>query len=350
MTFARVDNVLREACGRQFTAAVARIEHRGRLVFERAYGRTLEGSHGVPVYVDTRFDLASITKIFVSSLALRAVADGVLALDEPLVRWFPQWSGTDREPITLRMLLAHDSGINSGADYRALLGFNVVQYTLERELVAPPKERVIYSDLGFIAIGELLQRATGKALPRLLREQMPALRAIFRPAQRFRETIPATEEDAWRGRVHGFVHDEKAYLMGGVAGHAGIFGSAADVAWLAEQYLGPMHGRASDVLPVELIREATTEQAFDPVLRRGLGWALKTTDENSCGRWLATQTFGHTGFVGTCVWTDPTRDVSGVLLTNSVYFGRRDTRDLRAAFYEGMIDDLDLRSSELIER
>lgn len=348
MKFACVDAVLRKACGEQFTAAVARIEHRGRLVFERAYGRTRDDAQGVPAYVDTRFDLASITKIFVSTLALRAVADGVLSLDEPLARWFPEWSGTDHRTITLRMLLAHDSGMNSGADYRQLLGFNVVRYTLERELVARPNERVIYSDLGFIAIGELLQRATGRALPRLLREQMPALGAIFRPAQSLRTTIPATEEDAWRGRVHGVVHDEKAYLMGGVAGHAGIFGTAADVAWLAEQYLAPLCGRADGMLPLDLVREATSEQAFDPVLRRGLGWALKTSDENSCGRWLAMQTFGHTGFVGTCVWTDPTRDVSGVLLTNSVYFGRRDTRDLRAAFYEGMIDDLGLRSPELI--
>ncbi len=79
------------------------------------------------------------------------------------------------------------------------------------------------------------------------------------------------------------------------------------------------------------------------MLRRGLGWALKTSDENSCGRWFSAQTFGHTGFVGTCVWADPLRDCSGVLLTNSVYFGRNDTRDLRAAFYEALVDDLDLR-------
>jgi CubicO group peptidase (beta-lactamase class C family) len=92
-----------------------------------------------------------------------------------------------------------------------------------------------------------------------------------------------------------------------------------------------------------LAREATREQAPDPVLRRGLGWALKTRDDNSCGRWFSAQTFGHTGFVGTCIWADPVRDCSGVLLTNSVYFGRNDTRDLRVAFYEAMIDDLGLR-------
>jgi CubicO group peptidase (beta-lactamase class C family) len=105
-----------------------------------------------------------------------------------------------------------------------------------------------------------------------------------------------------------------------------------------------MCGRETDgAVNDDLAREAISQQAFDPVLRRGLGWALKTSDENSCGRWFAPETFGHTGFVGTCVWADPTRDCSGVLLTNSVYFGRSDTRDLRAAFYEALIDDLGLR-------
>ncbi|MBV8531863.1 MAG: serine hydrolase [Candidatus Eremiobacteraeota bacterium] len=153
--------------------------------------------------------------------------------------------------------------------------------------------------------------------------------------------IPATERDGWRGRVQGFVHDEKAYLMGGVAGHAGLFGTAADVAALTECYLGPLHARECSLLPEPLVREAITEQGGDPVLRRGLGWALKTSDENSCGRLMDDSSFGHTGFVGTCVWADPVRDVQGVLLTNAVYFGRDDDmRDLRSRFYEAMIGDL----------
>jgi CubicO group peptidase (beta-lactamase class C family) len=334
--FAAVEALLQDACGTQFTAAVARVERGGRPVFERAYGRTRDDAFGEPIYVDTSFDLASITKIFVSTLALALVADGVLDLDEPLGKRIPEWAGNEHASISLRMLLAHDAGMNSGADYRQLLGHDVVAYTLERELVAPPGERVIYSDLGFIALGELLTRATGRALPALLRDRMPALDAIFRPAATQRPAIPATEDDGWRGRVQGEVHDEKAYLMGGVAGHAGIFGTAADVARLTEHYLGPLCGRAPGFLPESLVREATREIAFDPILRRGLGWALKTSDENSCGRTLSAQTFGHTGFVGTCVWADPARDISGVLLTNSVYFGRRDTRDLRAAFYDAI--------------
>lgn len=339
-TFERVDRIVREACGKQFTAAVARIEHRGQLVFEAAYGVTREDDPQRPVYVDTAFDLASITKLFVATLALKAVQEGRIALDDALIRWFPEWKANAHAPITLRMLLAHDSGMNSGADFRQLLGHNVTRYAIERELVARPGEKVIYSDLGFIAIGELLQRIYGRSLAALMREVRST--PVYRPGSALAKTVPATEEDSWRGRVQGVVHDEKAYLMGGIAGHAGLFGSAADVAWLAEQYLGPLCGRNSPLLSVETAREAAREQAYDPVLRRGLGWALKTNDENSCGRYFSASTFGHTGFVGTCVWADPERDCSGVLLTNSVYFGRRDIRDLRAAFYEGLIEDLGL--------
>jgi len=336
--FARVDSVLQDAAGRQFTAATARVEHRGHLVFERAYGVTRDDDSARPVYVDTMFDLASLTKLFVATLALVAVQECRIGLDEPLTAWIPQWKATAHEPITLRMLLAHDSGMNSGADYRGLLAHNVARYALESDLVARPGDRVIYSDLGFIAAGEVLERVYGRSLAAVLR----ALRSapVYRPAHA--QEIPATEDDGWRGRVQGSVHDEKAYLMGGVAGHAGLFGSAADLAWLAEHYLGPLHGRSSTLLHERIAREATREQAYDPVLRRGLGWALKTSDDNSCGRYFASSSFGHTGFVGTCVWVDPERDCIGVLLTNSVYFGRNDIRDLRAAFYEGLIEDLQL--------
>lgn len=329
-TFAGVDAVLRAANGRQFTGAVARIERHGVPVFERAYGTTRLDRDSRPVYADTRFDLASLTKLFVATLALRLVANGA-SLDAPVLH----------DGITLRMLLAHTSGMNSGADYRTILDENVERYALERELVAVPGERVIYSDLGFIALGVVIERAAGTSLAALAGETFRSASLGFRPQGRERRAIPATEDDGWRGRVQGLVHDEKAYLMGGTAGHAGLFGTAADVARLTEAYLGPLRGRATALLPAEIVREAIREQAYDPVLRRGLGWALKTGDTNSCGATMDRSSFGHTGFVGTCVWADPTRDVSGVLLTNSVYFGRNDTRDLRAAFYEAVIDAAD---------
>ncbi|MBV8197872.1 MAG: beta-lactamase family protein [Candidatus Eremiobacteraeota bacterium] len=337
-----VDSVLREACGKEFTGAVARIEHRGRLVFERAYGVTRADERARPVYCDTLFDLASLTKLFTSTLALLAVTNGVLQLDESLVTVIPEWRGTQREPITQRMLLAHNSGMDSGADYRDILNDNVERFALDAPLLAEPGERVIYSDLGFIALGVVLERATRTSLQALVRNAFaPPLQ--FRPSAKLRAEIPATEDDGWRGRVQGVVHDEKAYLMGGAAGHAGLFGAAANVAALTEIYLAATRKRLRrrTIVPPVLAREAVSEQAFDPVLRRGLGWALKTNDDNSCGRLMSSSSFGHTGFVGTCVWADPVRDLQGVLLTNAVYFGRDTSSEtspsLRQRFYEAMV-------------
>lgn len=334
----RIDRLLRDNLGKEYTAAVARIEHRGRVVFERAYGSTRADALARPAYVDTLFDLASLTKLFVATLVLRLVAEGELALDESLTGVLPEWCADEHRAITLRMLLAHTSGMNSGADYRAILDENVEAFALHSPLPEKPGERVLYSDLGFIALGAIAQRVAGVSLATLASQCfLPSLR--YRPRAALRAAIPATEDDGWRGRVQGVVHDEKAYLMGGIAGHAGLFGTAADVARLTECYLGTFHGRAWATLPESLVREAVSEQAEDAILRRGLGWALKTTDENSCGRFMDRSSFGHTGFVGTCVWADPVHDVQGVLLTNAVYFGRGDIRDFRAAFYEAMMDE-----------
>jgi serine-type D-Ala-D-Ala carboxypeptidase len=314
----RIEQLFEATCGKEFTAAVARIEQGGRVLFERAYGTTREDERGRSVYADTTFDLASLTKLFVATLLLQLVDDGRLTLDEPLSSGvIPEWRRVAYRPITARMLLAHTAGLNSGADYRTILDENVEDFALRSELIAKPGERVIYSDLGFIALGVALERITGLSL-RALAARAFGSSLTFQPSALRRLNIPATEEDGWRGRVQGYVHDEKSYLMG---------------------YLGPLNGRASTRLCDAIVREAVAEQAYDAVLRRGLGWALKTSDENSCGRYMDRSSFGHTGFVGTCVWADPVRDLQGVLLTNSVYFGRADTRDIRARFCEAMVEE-----------
>ena len=321
----------------RYSAAVVRIERAGRLIYERAVGTLRDDGCGA-VYPDTRFDLASITKVYVSTVALRFVAQGLLALDEPLATVIPEWRGTAHAPITLRQILAHTAGFRSGADYRTLFGEHIETFALREPLVAVPGERVVYSDIGFIALGVVLARCADLALEPLVERELRMLGASHVTyARRVRvDETPATERDAWRGLVQGRVHDEKAALAGGVAGHAGLFGSARDAALLCEWYLGPLHGRTSP-LPPALAAEAIHEQAFDPVLRRGLGWALKTSDTNSCGAAMSAETFGHTGFTGTCMWADPVRDLTVVILTNAVHYGRHDLRDVRAAICDAAV-------------
>lgn len=321
-----------------------RVEHLGQLVFESAFGWTRDDARKAPVFIDTCFDLASLTKLFVATAGLHLVSGRALELDQSLVRWFPTWVGTPREEITLRTLLAHTSGMQSGADYRLLLNDRVESHAWQHKLLHAPGRVVIYSDLGFITIGLLLNRIANKTLPDIVRLVAPSATLRFRPLHLMQPAVAATEHDTWRGRVQGVVHDEKAYLMGGVAGHAGLFGTAADVARITALYLP--EGTAAQngtILSPALLAEAVREQAYDPVLRRGLGWALKTSDANSCGRWYSGRSFGHTGFTGTCVWADPQLNLSAVLLTNSVYFGRGDIRDFRASIYEAVVEDLSVQ-------
>jgi serine-type D-Ala-D-Ala carboxypeptidase len=324
----KIDDVLERHLRTRYSAAVVRVERAGRPVYERAAG-TLRDDGGGSAYADTRFDLASITKVFVSTVALDLVARGVLELDAPLI-------GT----VTLRMILAHTGGFRSGADYRTLFGEHIETFALAEPLVAAPGERVVYSDLGFLALGAVLARMTGIALEPLIEGDLRALgseRVTFARHARS-EAIPATERDDWRGLVQGRVHDEKAALAGGAAGHAGLFGDARDVARLGEWYLAPRYSRPSP-LPAALTAAAITEQASDPVLRRGLGWALKTSAENSCGPLMSPETFGHTGFTGTCIWVDPVRDLNVVVLTNAVHYGRHDLRDVRAALCDAAVEE-----------
>lgn len=320
-----------------------RIEAGGRLRFCRAYGTTFAHREAPPVFVDTRFDIASLTKVFVSTVALEAVAAGRLALDVTLVDRVPEWRSTPHEPITLRMLLAHCAGFRSGADYRTLLDRNVEAFALSEPLVSGPGKNVVYSDVGFIAVGVVLARTNGAGLAHVVET---ALRAAGARCVSFGLPVcelvhvAATERSAWRGLVHGAVHDEKAYLLNGVAGHAGLFADAADVARLGEWYLAALRGRPTP-LDAGLARLAVREAASDPVLRRGLGWALKTTGENSCGAKMSGGTFGHTGFTGTSMWIDPARDLNVVLLTNAVHCGRGDIRLIRAAVCDAAVAAVD---------
>jgi CubicO group peptidase (beta-lactamase class C family) len=331
--------IVRAGLGTRYTGAVLRIECAGLAVFERAYGN-VDADGGGAVEVTTRFDLASLTKTFVATAVLAVVAGGALGLDEPASRFLVAWRDGAHAGITLRMLLAHTAGVQSGADYRTLLAQDVERYALARPLVARPGERVVYSDLGFIALGALLACATGTSLAHAFDAFASRARfeaTAYRPRNDDPRRFPATERDDWRGRVRGAVHDEKAYLMNGVAGHAGLFGTARDTCALADVFLAAATGRAERVLPRALACEALAEAGADPILRRGLGWALKTSDENSCGRAMDRSTFGHTGFTGTCVWADPTRDLTVALLTNAVYYGRNDLRDLRAAVCDAAV-------------
>jgi CubicO group peptidase (beta-lactamase class C family) len=301
-----------------------------------------------PMQVDTWFDLASLTKVLSTLPALLALAeDGRLALDEPASRFLPELSG-DHAAYTLRHLLAHVSGLPSDFPWRELRGLTPAQFparVADLPLRSPPGSRILYSDIGFLLLGEVVRRVSGLPLDRYVEARIHGpLGAALRFGPVDPEHCAATEDDPdGGGALVGVVHDEKSRVMGGVTGHAGLFGTASGVAEAAD--LWRRLGRAPDGRCI--LAEATVQAALAPAAvgpggeRRGLGFEL-AGGGNSAGDLLSGRAFGHTGFTGTSVWVDPDLDLTLVLLTNRVHLGRDNLqiRQLRQRFANAVVADL----------
>ncbi|HLQ37444.1 MAG TPA: serine hydrolase domain-containing protein, partial [Planctomycetota bacterium] len=273
----------------------------------------------------TVFDLASLTKVCATlPTVLALVAQQRLALDDPLQKWLPEFTGAGKEQLTLRQLLLHRSGLPASVPfYRTLQGKDaIVAAAAHADLVAAPPGAVVYSDLGFLLLAAVVERCCGRPFDAVARRE--TFTALGMRGARFvaadTEPIDAapTEDDPARGGVvQGRVHDENAAAMGGVAGHAGLFGTADDVLRIGLCFLGG--GRS--VLPRPLVAAATTPQAGCPERTRALGFELPRA-----GGWAGTivdaGTFGHTGFTGTSLWCDAQNDLCVVLLTNRVHPSR----------------------------
>ncbi|MGH7561711.1 MAG: serine hydrolase domain-containing protein [Gemmatimonadales bacterium] len=310
---------------------VVAVSHRGRH-FLHATGRLALDD---PARPDGRtlYDLASLTKVVATTtLTMLAVNDGRLELDRPAAAYVPVFRGPGKEAVTVRHLLTHSSGLpadrplwRQASDARAALAL-----VTGSRLDTVPGTRMVYSDLGAIVLGLAVERALGGRLDRLARTRifvpLGMRNTRFRPPASLHHRVAATEYDtAWRKRiVRGEVHDEKAAFLGGVAGHAGLFGSAQDLLAFGEWMLDAV-GR-SDALGATA-REFTRRQGLVPGSSRALGWDTPSPG-SSAGTRLHRSSFGHTGFTGTSIWIDPTRDLVVVLLTNRVHPTRANTRQV----------------------
>lgn len=278
----------------------------------------------------TVYDLASITKVVATTtLAMMAVAEGRLDLDAPAARYAPRFSGTGKDRVTVRHLLTHSSGLP--ADRRlwrqAPDADSALALVFATPLDTAPGVRTVYSDLGAIVLGDVVERALDGRLDRLAARRIFAPLGMrdtrFRPPRSWLARVAPTEYDtAWRKRiVRGEVHDEKSAFLGGIAGHAGLFGSAEDLLAFGEWMLGLVGGRADGPSPSRLheaAREFIRRQDLVPESSRGLGWDTPS-EGGSAGTRLAATSFGHTGFTGGSIWIDPTRGLVVVLLTNRVH-------------------------------
>jgi CubicO group peptidase (beta-lactamase class C family) len=325
-----------------FPSAVYVVAEHGRQVFADALGQAVREPESHPASLETIYDLASLTKPLVTGLlCARLVQSGELSLDSSVSNYLVEFDRSDKTGITIRELLTHASGLPA---WRALYIIangerdGVVAAIANQSLEYKPGERVLYSDLGFIALGVLLQRLTGKRLDQLAESEIidPLnLRAtFFNPGQAMRTAVAASEignsyehemcerdypsqsYPDWRaGIIWGEVHDGNAYFLGGVAGHAGLFSTAGDTLRLASQFIGGL----SELLSrdtCELFRRNMTPGLNES---RSFAWQLAATKDSTAGPRLPPDAFGHTGFTGTSCWIDAPAERAYILLTNRTH-------------------------------
>jgi CubicO group peptidase (beta-lactamase class C family) len=293
----------------------------------------------------TIYDLASLTKVVgLATAAMLAVDEGRLDLDAPVQRYVPTFLGTDKERVTIRMLLAHASGLPAWRPLFREVGTRADAFALadSTPLDFAPGTAEVYSDLGAIVLTQALEAAYGErldfVLDRHLFQPLGMTSTRYLPPAAWLERIAPTELDTWRGRVlRGEVHDENAALMDGVSGHAGLFGSAEDVLTFAEWILeqadrrtgGQADGRSDNQTKTSdrpsVFREFTRRQNLVPGSSRALGWDTPSTG-GSAGSLLSPTSFGHTGFTGTSLWIDPERHLAIALLSNRVNPTRENPR------------------------
>lgn len=280
----------------------------------------------------TLWDLASLTKVVgMTTAMMQLVEQDRVELDAPVMRYLPEFAGEGKERVTIRHLLTHSSGLPSWRPLykEAAAADTAVAIVFATPLDTVPGARMVYSDLGAILLGTVVERVSGETLDAYLARHvfgpLGMTSTLYRPDPSLRDRIAPTEFDPWRQRhIRGEVHDENAFMLGGVSGHAGLFSTAADLARFARMMLsgGTLDG-------VRVVRASTIAQftaVQDPGLsHRALGWETPS-GQNSAGRRMSARAFGHTGFTGTSLWMDPEAGTFIILLTNRVNPSRQNTR------------------------
>ena len=319
--------------GGAFPAAVVEVGSSSATLWRQAFGSLSRAPDAPPATIGTVFDLASLTKVIATTtLAMQAVDRRLLDPDAPLTRWLADWRGADRAAVSVTDLLEHAAGLTAHLpffrDCRGRAEFERAISTLPLEYA--PRSASVYSDLGFILLGFILEEVYGVTLEaafRAVAEQHDWGELRYRPPAAWCGRTAPTEVDAWRGRLLiGEVHDENAWALGGVAGHAGLFGTVAAVGRFARTIAAGFRDRPS-IVRTELLRRFMTRSDV-PGSSRALGWDTMLPT-SSCGTRMSQAAVGHTGFTGTSLWIDPQADVYVVLLTNRVHPTRANEAILR---------------------
>ena len=354
--FARAFAILRDGIARRaFPGASLAVTHRGGLVASQGFGNFIFDPRSPEVHADTVFDIASLTKVIATTtMAMLLYERAKLSLDALVFETLPGFVDLtaphqhgERQLVTIRMLLAHCSGLPA---YEKLFQVvhtrdELVRAALTAPLIAPPGTRTEYSDIGFIVLGELLASIAREPLEIFTWRQIFAplrmTRTRFNPPDEWKHDIPPTEDErSFFGRVmQGEVNDENANVMGGVAGHAGIFAPATDIARLAECMLRG----GSPILKPGTIKIFTQRESTPHGTTRAIGWDTPSRPQSSSGTMFSDHSFGHLGFTGTSLWIDPEKQLSVTLLTNRTWPDRQShaIREVRPKLHDAVVDALE---------
>ncbi|HSE36227.1 MAG TPA: exo-beta-N-acetylmuramidase NamZ domain-containing protein [Blastocatellia bacterium] len=357
---AKIDEAVRESIARKETpGAVVLVARKGRVVYRKAFGdRAIEPKREA-MTVDTIFDLASLTKIVATATSIMILVErGKVSLADPVARYIPEFAKYGKERATVEQLMTHRAGFvpdNEIADY---VGKTVDPLPLIYELRPSyePGTRFVYSDVGFIVAAEIVRRVSGKRIDTFADQAVfsplgmkstffssmlkdfqnevrsksdVALERLRQITQILKETAPTeTREGRW---MRGEVHDPRAYEMGGVAGHAGLFSTADDLAIFCQMILNKGEYNGRRILAPYSIERMVSAQTLPTSQMRGIGWDINTSFSSNRGDLYPVGTFGHTGFTGTSLWLDPASETFVVLLTNRVHpNGKGDVTRLRS--------------------
>ena len=328
--------------------AVAAVVRSGHVIGTRAYGLAAREPERQLMQTHTIFDVASLTKVMATLPAvLLLVERGLARLDDPLVLFLPSFARVGKEKITLRHLLTHTSGLPAHLHLwqLGLSATEMIEYICDLPLDEQSLlgQEAVYSDLGYMMLGEFVRAVSGMSLADFVRVNVFAPLGMydtsFLPPPDKKHRIAATEYRSEYGKyMWGEVHDENAHALGGVAGHAGLFSTAADIAAYAAMWLNKGTYRGQQILSPKTVALATAPHVGgrEP---RGLGWLLPSCTHCSGGDLVSPRAFGHTGFTGTSLWCSPEDELGIILLTNRVHAGRggTDIYSLRARFANAVV-------------
>ncbi len=318
-----VDPIVNDAIARQqIPAAVLIVSHDGYVVYRKAYGDRALVPHREAMTLDTVFDCASLTKVLATTMAVMQLWEqGKFRMADPVAKYLPEFAQNGKQDITIRQLLVHYSGLPEDLDLAKKWEGKDTAYRMAFE-IAPersPGSAFVYSDVNFIVLGALVERVSGESLEEYTAKHIFAPLGMketrFLPPSSWLPRIAPTEDDEHHP-LRGAVHDPTARRMGGVAGHAGIFSTADDLAIFAQALLD---GGRGVLTPATIAKMTSPQQPATSTTLRGFGWDIDSPFSTNRGELLPLGSFGHTGFTGTSLWIDPATKTYIVLLTNAVH-------------------------------